>query len=78
MLMPPPPRPKRGPSLGDRLRIVGQKIASNRAAAVFLLLYAAVNVALFANAMVTYAEAGANILSRSRAAAGPASTSTAR
>ncbi|WP_421882522.1 EF-hand domain-containing protein [Pacificispira sp.] len=61
MLMPPPPRPKRGPSLGDRLRIVGQKIASNRAAAVFLLLYAAVNVALFANAMVTYADAGANI-----------------
>lgn len=61
MLMPPLPRPKRGPGLRDRLRALGLRIANNRAAAALLLLYAAVNAALFANAMVTYADAGANI-----------------
>ncbi|MGE4221178.1 MAG: EF-hand domain-containing protein [Alphaproteobacteria bacterium] len=54
-----------GPSLADRLGdwlgSLGRRIANNRAATVVLVLYAAANVALFANAVHTYAGLGANV-----------------
>ena len=52
--------PRRGPTQTDRLRGVGRLIANNRAASVLLALYAAANVALFLNAVDTYAALGAN------------------
>lgn len=44
----------------ERLRGFGRLIANNRPATVLLALYAAVNVALFLNAVDTYAALGAN------------------
>lgn len=61
LLMPPPPRPKTGPTLSDRLRALQQKVSNDRAAAAVLAIWALANVALFWNAMAVYGEAGANI-----------------
>lgn len=52
---------RRGPTLADRVRKFGRLVNNNRAASVFLVIYAAINVALFTHAMQTYAEQGATI-----------------
>ncbi|MBT5299032.1 MAG: EF-hand domain-containing protein [Rhodospirillaceae bacterium] len=57
---PTPPRPRAGPTVGERLREFGRLIANNKPTSVFLILFAAVNVALFVNAVETYAAQGAN------------------
>jgi predicted ferric reductase/Ca2+-binding EF-hand superfamily protein len=52
---------RKGPTLGDRLRGFWRLVDNNRAASVFLVIYAAINAALFIHAMQTYAAQGATI-----------------
>ena len=58
-------RPSKGPSAGEKVAATIARwrryIENNVTVVVFLILYATVNVYLFANAVDTYAERGANI-----------------
>jgi predicted ferric reductase/Ca2+-binding EF-hand superfamily protein len=59
-----PKRPKvqrKKPRPVGQVRKLARTINNNRAASLFLLVYAVINVALFVNAMQTYAEQGASI-----------------